>query len=429
MARRRRQAERYSVVKLKAKGVYVLKYTRDGGRTWRQTSLGIEATDRNRSRAARAASELAKELFSRSGDDPTWEEFCERYESVHLPSLSQGSLETWTTTKNSINSLLSPAYLVDVDESAIDLWSSRLRRAGLSENTIESRLATLGAALSYAKKIKWIAVKPTIEKPHRARGVNRKARSRPVSGEEYERMLANVNAGLLLLEREKHQKNQLARQTPPKRRASEATVAKRHEKQEARIVAESPLWTRFIEALWLSGLRIDEACKLSWEWSADFAVDLSGRFPQYRIKVKGHKGARDQLCPMAPEFAAFLARIPEQERRGRVLGVTCTPNHAGRVVSAIGRASRIVVSSDGKTATAQDLRRSFGTRWAVRVQPAILQQLMRHRDIKTTMDFYVDIDLATLGAELWKHVPAVEVGDLMSDPTAGRMTTRIFNEP
>lgn len=423
--KRRRQAERYAVVRIAAKNTFAIRYTQDGGRTWRQESLGMEASERNRSRAMRAAADRAKELFVRTGDDVTWEDFCHRYETVYLPSLSAGSLENWRTVKNSLADAISPEWLADVDEDAIDLWTSRMRRQGMAESTIESRLGTLGAALSYAAQIKWIAVKPTIKKPKRARGVSRRARSRPVTGEEYERMLANVAAGLLAYEADKPAAR---RSGPPKRILSDEGKAKRREKQAARIAVDTPRWERFIEALWLSGLRLDEACKLSWDWQSDFAVDLFGRFPQYRIKVKGQKAARDQLCPMAPEFAAFLERTPEHERRGRVLGITCTPNHAGRIISAIGRVSRIVVSSDGKTATAHDLRRSFGCRWAIRVQPAILKELMRHRDVKTTMEYYVDLDLATIGAELWKHVPGF-ARDLAHDLDFGSTISRIVKEP
>jgi integrase len=42
-----------------------------------------------------------------------------------------------------------------------------------------------------------------------------------------------------------------------------------------------------------------------------------------------------------------------------------------------------------KFASAHDLRRSFGFRWAKRVMPAILQRMMRHSDIQTTMEYYI----------------------------------------
>jgi len=37
-----------------------------------------------------------------------------------------------------------------------------------------------------------------------------------------------------------------------------------------------------------------------------------------------------------------------------------------------------------------DLRRSFGTNLAKHVEAAVLQRLMRHRNIATTLTFYVD---------------------------------------
>lgn len=42
-----------------------------------------------------------------------------------------------------------------------------------------------------------------------------------------------------------------------------------------------------------------------------------------------------------------------------------------------------------KFASAHDLRRAFGFRWSMRGLPAVLQQLMRHEDIGTTMKYYV----------------------------------------
>lgn len=423
MGKRRRSTNRYSVTKVKKTNSYAIRYTRDGGRTWRQESLDIEATDRNRSKAVRAAADRAKELFVATGDDVPWRDFCDRYETEYLTGLSAGSAESWKTCRNTIEESLNPQWLDDLDSQALSKLAAAMRRRKLSENTIKSRMGGISAALGWARRVGFIDSMPEIPKPPRARGVNRKARSRPITGEEFDRMLANVEVGLLYLEESKPKDD-----APRKRKVSEPTREKRRERQRRRIADAAPLWRRFLCALWLSGLRRDEACNLSWDWGADFSVDLEGRYPQYRIKVKGQKSARDQLCPMAPEFAAFLNAIPNQERKGRVLGVTCTSDHAGRVVSAIGHVSRIVVSTDGKTATAHDLRRAFGTRWAVRVQPAVLKELMRHRQISTTMEYYVDLDQATIAAELWRHVPTVQ-GELVGEPQTDSTRTRIFNEP
>ena len=55
-----------------------------------------------------------------------------------------------------------------------------------------------------------------------------------------------------------------------------------------------------------------------------------------------------------------------------------------------------------KYASAHDLRRSFGNRWAKRVMPAVLQQLMRHESIDTTMGYYVDLDADELAEDLYR---------------------------
>ena len=55
-----------------------------------------------------------------------------------------------------------------------------------------------------------------------------------------------------------------------------------------------------------------------------------------------------------------------------------------------------------KYASAHDLRRSFGERWAVRVMPHVLMVLMRHESIETTMRYYVGRNAQTTAAILWE---------------------------
>jgi len=81
----------------------------------------------------------------------------------------------------------------------------------------------------------------------------------------------------------------------------------------------------------------------------------------------------------------------------------------------IGKQAGVKVS-DSKFASAADLRRSFGRRWADKVKPHILQQLMRHEDIQTTMEFYVQSDAEDFAETVWQafeesaesHVVAVQ---------------------
>jgi integrase len=66
----------------------------------------------------------------------------------------------------------------------------------------------------------------------------------------------------------------------------------------------------------------------------------------------------------------------------------------------------LVVSVDQKTrkkyASAHDFRRAFGDRWALRVMPPVLMQLMRHESIETTMRYYVGRSVQATADVVWE---------------------------
>ena len=160
---------------------------------------------------------------------------------------------------------------------------------------------------------------------------------------------------------------------------------------------------RSVGGLWWSGLRLEESLELWWDRDDKLCVDLTGKYPMLHIPAELEKGNRDRLLPIAPEFAEFLQAKPEHERTGRVfepkpvrpwqskrLGAA----RVGRIISDIGDAAKVKVHTDPKTgkvkfASAHDFRRSFGERWAPRVMPQVLMELMRHESIETTLKYYV----------------------------------------
>jgi hypothetical protein len=73
----------------------------------------------------------------------------------------------------------------------------------------------------------------------------------------------------------------------------------------------------------------------------------------------------------------------------------------GKIVSAIGKAGNVVVNEQGKSASAHDLRRAFGQRWAGKVMPTVLRELRRHEEIGTTMKFYVGQNAEATADALW----------------------------
>jgi integrase len=114
---------------------------------------------------------------------------------------------------------------------------------------------------------------------------------------------------------------------------------------------------------------------------------------------------------MTPDFAQLLLLTPETQRRGRVFRPQIVQGIANQIVAQeaialIGRLAGIKVYTDSKSgkvtfASSRSLRKSFGCRWAVKVTTPVLQKLMRHADIQTTMNYYVDLDTDSLAEGLW----------------------------
>ena len=96
-------------------------------------------------------------------------------------------------------------------------------------------------------------------------------------------------------------------------------------------------------------------------------------------------------------------------------GNHASDEQAGRMVALIGELARVVVHTDPRTgkvkfASAHDLRRSYGNRWAKQVMPAVLQRLMRHESIETTMGYYVDLDADELAEDLYRAHEKADAG-------------------
>ena len=137
------------------------------------------------------------------------------------------------------------------------------RRA--KETTIAAVLRHVAGALSWGVSVGMLAKVPKIVMPKRAKGKRMKGGA--LVGEQFDRMLAAV----------------------PKVRPHDA-----------------PAWQRYLTGLWLSGLRLEESVALSWDADAPFAVDLSGRHPQFKIKGEAQKSGQDEILADDPG----LCRVP-----------------------------------------------------------------------------------------------------------------------
>ena len=359
------------------------------------TAIARTGLSRERKAAERLAGELQLQLEQGAASLPsrvTWEEFRRRYEAEVLPGLAKETGSKVRVVFGLVEEVLSPQRLRDLKEARISHLAATIRKRGRAETTIQSYMAHLKAMLRWAVAQKLLTTCPTFPKVHRKKKSTGMTpmKGRPVTGEEFERMLAVVPAVV-----------------------GDVSAA---------------AWRFYLHGLWTSGLRLKESLDLWWDQDGRLlpVFPKRGR-PMLRIPAELEKGHADRLLPMAPEFAAVLLRTTEAERTGpvfRLPGIRGDNSEVrstwvGRVVSMIGRRAGVRVSSDPrdpekvKYASAHDLRRAFGERWASRVMPAVLKELMRHESIETTLRYYVGTNAERTADVCWEAFEAAR-GDLPS---------------
>lgn len=335
----------------------------------------------NRREAERFLGALEHKLNTNQLDEQrnsTWESVADRYETEVLDSLALKTKNKFKTVRNAVEEIISPKLAKSLDSSQVSKFQSKLREKGNKEATIKSQLSALRACLHWAHETDLIPKVPIFKMPRRTA----KMKGRPITTEEFERMVEAI----------------------PK-------VVPNKEYQ--------PCWKFFLEGLWPSTLRLDEALRLSWDRSEGFSVDLAGKHPRFRIEVLHDKSRKFRSLPMTPDLAAFLLKVPANERRGRVFRpklpgqqtIEIRMDTCSKVISAIGEKAQVFVAEyppkKGKTeptkkwASAHDFRRSCLTYWSKRLKPIHLKDLARHKHIETTMTFYVGEDFDDTEAAIW----------------------------
>jgi integrase len=143
----------------------------------------------------------------------------------------------------------------------------------------------------------------------------------------------------------------------------------------------------------MTGLRKGEVASLPVE-----AVTLDAEQPCVHIQGKHAKSGRSAVLPLRPDLAAALRR--HLARRDRDAGgnglLFHVPSNFTRVFDADLKAAGIPkTDAHGRTLDIHCLRHTFATRLARNgTSPAIAQKLMRHSDIRLTMNLYTHLDLA-----------------------------------
>lgn len=374
----------YVIKKAQSKYWYLKWIDPDSGRSRFKSCRTRVRRDAERMAANMERDLASGEYYERSL--ASWSVFRMRYTDEVLAGLAKKTHNKQMCTFNLFEQWVGVTWLREIDANKLSEFIVQLRKHKRKEITINSHIVVLRTAMKWAKDVKLIDRLPIFPQLKRAKKVGKSTpmKGRPITREEFERIVEKVPS----------------------------------------VVGEkrAPDWAKFIEGLWASGLRLEEAIYLCWESDSYLSIDLSGRYPMFKVPAEAEKGHRDRLTPMAPEFAKMINKTPKRKRRGflfdlptRSLKVDRPDLHtASKLICKMGKEANVKVS-ETKYASAHDFRRSFGERWSHILMPADLQQLMRHESIETTMRFYVGRNAQSVTAKLYEAALGNNSGNSSSD--------------
>jgi integrase len=281
-----------------------------------------------------------------------WEGFRELFEAEYLPGVRPLTAKKYREVFDVFESLVRPGKVRAVTERTLSAFLAAMRqrkvrgRVGMAPGTMRVYLQLLHTALSWGvdqgflpKCPKFPAVKVPRRKPQ------------PVPVESFERLLAKAPEGD---------------------------------------------WRALLLTAWLAGLRVGEAYALVWEPGEEAPwVDLAS--DRIRLPAKFAKADEDQWVPIDPALRPILeARLG---LGGKVFNLRARDGHPLALSSVSDHVIRLARRA-GVRLTMHALRRGFGCRYAGKVPAQVLQRLMRHSDIRTTMAYYANVDAAVEEAVL-----------------------------
>jgi integrase len=295
-------------------------------------SAGTADPDKAETKRADKEYELNHGLLSEPSKMP-WETFRGLYEEERLAGAREATRKKAGYVFDAFEELAHPKTLGVITERTISKYATRLREQGYKAPTIQGHLAYLRAALRWAADQKLIPAAPKVVMPK----LPKKKIIRKIVTEQFERLLA---------------------------------------------VAPDDCWAAFLQTAWYTGMRRNEMLDLHWNADAGTPwVDFGHK--RIWIPAAYNKSDADQWVPLHPDLAEVLT--PRRRERGKLFPLSLSPREVSRKFTRLAKKAGLKI-------TLHDLRRSFGSRYAAVVPAPVLQRLMRHADIKTTLAFYTDVD-------------------------------------
>jgi integrase len=307
-------------------------------------------------KAERARADLEYELnhgMRTEASNISWERFRDAFEDEYVEGTRPNTQQNYHYSLNAFERIAAPTKLKSITARTISQFVAGMRKepgrskgAKTMESTIAVRLEFLHKALTWATDQKMLAELPDfpVVKPP-------KKNPQPIPSESFERLYAKAKD------------------------------------DQTRV---------YLLCGWLAGLRMCEAAALEWH-ETDQAPYVDFARSRIIFPAEFVKAGKDQWVPIDPELRRMLERLP---RHGaKVFRFTDT---RGRMLAETGISQRVraLAKKAGVRLTMHSLRKGFGCYHASRVAAQTLQKLMRHSNIKTTMDYYANVDDAVEAAVL-----------------------------
>lgn len=323
-------------------------------------SSGTSDAQEARQRANDLEYELARGLHaepSRLG----WAAFREAFEAEHVAGCRPNTRRLYAQALDDLERECNPTTLRAVTARTVSALVAALR-ARLQPSTIAMRLAYLRCALRWARRQKLIPEVPefpAVRVPKR--------RPQPVPSEAWERLLARC---------------------------------------------DDPQLAALLACCWLAGLRLGEAFALRWEESDSAPwVDLAGR--RIRFPAAAVKGDADSWVPLDPKLQNVIVKLALQNGTGSTGNVF---DFGGVQAHAVGERVRRLARGAGVRLSVRSLRRGFACRYASKVPAQVLQRLLRHASVTTTIGFYSNVDEAAMEAVLGNAADNAGAGGRAESP-------------
>jgi integrase len=296
--------------------------------------------------------ELNHGLYQETSNMP-WGRFRALLEDEYVAGKRPNTRRNYKNALDLFEQVCNPGRLSGIDERTISAFAAGMRklptrgREGMQPSTIAVRLQFLHTTLCWAADQKFLPKCPRFPLVR----VPRK-KPQPVPAESFERMYLKAEG-------------------------------------DAEMQA-------YLLCGWLAGLRLSEAHLLERE-ATDKVPWLDLAHNRIVLPAEFAKAVEDQWIPLDPMLRQVLEALPRHGKR--VFRFLAADGHPITTDALSDRVARLAKKA-GVKLTMHSLRKGFGCYFANRVPAQVLQKLMRHSSIKTTMDYYANVDQAAVQAIL-----------------------------